>query len=435
MAFNTRERRKEKKGKEEEDGQPEDLTEELGIPEGLDSLPSEEQSTEESTPARPPTPVTMRGKTPRPARLPPKFKRQIRPQPTKEEGADLKTTTEEPQPKARTEDPWEEEADRTEKSSQTVPRVRPPVTRRRRRDPVPSPPQEEQPKSDRTEGTRPVVLPPEWEEKTAEDPRPAQQKTPTMTSVTRPPSTMTPSQLVRDQFDVSAILDRPKEQGWPWVLVDRVTIPQELQLSWRAEASLYAAISTLQFYASAYQAGELAPEVYSKRMKSTLTEAIQLRFKLESDERFEWQQFVEENQLDLFFPDAFEKLKRVEGRSDIDEAIDDETIELDYQEVKKLPTKAADFVGNAIELMDLIRLQSLATVERLIPLLEDLRKILQQTAKVFGADYWAIGEINAWVERLYKEQPGFIPDEKELERLEMQVVRWLNDFRRELKNL
>ena len=65
---------------------------------------------------------------------------------------------------------------------------------------------------------------------------------------------------------------------------------------------------------------------------------------------------------------------------------------------------------------------------------EDLKKILL-SAKMFGEDYWIIKEIDAWIKRLYKKEAGTIPEEAELERLEMHVVRWLNDFRRELKNL
>ena len=84
--------------------------------------------------------------------------------------------------------------------------------------------------------------------------------------------------------------------------------------------------------------------------------------------------------------------------------------------------------------MDIIRLQSIATVERLIPLLEDLRKILL-SAKMFGEDYWIIKEVDMWIQRFYAKEAGTIPDNEELERLEMHVVRWLNDFRRELKNL
>ena len=127
-------------------------------------------------------------------------------------------------------------------------------------------------------------------------------------------------------------------------------------------------------------------------------------------------------------------MARVTGSSDIDEAIEEETVKINYEVMAKLPTKVADFVSNSIELTDLIRLQSIATVERLIPLLEDLRKILI-SAEMFGEDYWVIKEVDSWIKRLYSKEPGSIPDEAELERLEMHVVRWLNDFRRELKNI
>ena len=241
-------------------------------------------------------------------------------------------------------------------------------------------------------------------------------------------------ELILKQFDVSEILNRPDEKGWPWINTKTIKIPQELGLFWRAEASLYSAIASLHFLTNANERGEIAPEVYGRQLKSHLMEAIQLRFKLEKDKMFTWNEFVVENKIQEFFPEGLEKLDRVTGSSDIDEAIEDETVKLDFQEIKKLPTKAADFVGNSIELMDIIRLQSIATVERLIPLLEDLRKILL-SAKMFGEDYWIIKEVDSWTKRLYSKEPGTIPEDEELERLEMHVVRWLNDFRRELKNL
>ena len=134
------------------------------------------------------------------------------------------------------------------------------------------------------------------------------------------------------------------------------------------------------------------------------------------------------------FAEGVEKLARVTGSSDIDAALDEETIKIDYHEMKKLPTKAADYVGNAIELMDLIRLQSVATVDRLIPFLEDMKKIIL-SIKIFDIDYWATKEIDLWINKLYHMPPGSIPSEEELERFEMYVVRWMNDFRRELKNI
>ena len=197
---------------------------------------------------------------------------------------------------------------------------------------------------------------------------------------------------------------------------------------------MYSAIAMLHFFTVAYENGDVAQEVYSKQLKSQLLEAIQLRFKLEKDKKFNWESFVKENKLEELFAEGVEKLARVTGSSDIDAALDEETIKIDYHEMKKLPTKAADYVSNAIELMDLIRLQSVATVERLIPLLEDMKKIII-SINIFDADYWAIKEIDLWINKLYHMQPGSIPSDEELERFEMYVVRWMNDFRRELKNI
>jgi hypothetical protein len=85
--------------------------------------------------------------------------------------------------------------------------------------------------------------------------------------------------------------------------------------------------------------------------------------------------------------------------------------------------------------MDLIRLKAIATVDRILPLLDEMQGILKVTDDIFGEDYWALAEINAWRKKLGKEEPSSLLPDKDLEKLEMQAVRWMNDFRRELKNI
>ncbi|MHA2362351.1 MAG: hypothetical protein ACXAC7_00220 [Candidatus Hodarchaeales archaeon] len=426
-------RSKKKKEKEEEktkslDNQavPDDLEK---FPEPLpdDSLNKINQESK----SKPPVPITLskneNGKIKRPTRLPPRFRQQM-----------VKTKQE----KIIIPD---------EKKSQKLP-IKPPVTRRRRRETI---------LKESTNAIETTEIKSKTKIKnnnsaikqTREIHQQIQseeieqinevQKTPESFEQAQSLSSVLQSELLQKnaldinlpQLDVSPILNRPNEQGWPWIKSKNVKIPTELQTFWKAESSLYSSLALLELFTNANERGEIAPEVYHKQLKAVLMEAIQLRFKLEKDDRFDWLHFIKTNKIENFFPNAFEKMCRIEGSSDIDDALEDETHKMDYQEITKLPTKTADYVSNSIELMDLIRLQSIATIERLIPLLEDMRKILQQTTGLVGKDYFVILEINAWLQRLYQEKAGTILPEKELDRLEMQVVRWLNDFRRELKNI
>lgn len=230
------------------------------------------------------------------------------------------------------------------------------------------------------------------------------------------------------------IRERPLEESWPWVKSPKVEFPRELLSLWRKEGSLFATLHTLELYHNLNEQGELPPGVYHRQLKKLLSEALQLRFRLEKDKNFDFETFIEQEQLSQYCKFALEKLKLAEGISDLDSLLDDGQ-KLDYQTMTKLPTRAADYVSNAIELMDLIRLQAIATTDRILPLLDEMRGILLQTLDIFGEDYWVITEIEAWRRKLELEAPGTILPEDELERLEMQAVRWMNDFRRELKNL
>ena len=408
--MNTRE--KPKKNKQEQTDKEHEQKQ--SIPDNLYDVPEpKEQEQEEPEPPKPISMQGTKGDVLKPARLPPRFKEKFQSSPVKTEEPTIKPV----------------EQEKPESTGQTVKnesssRIRPPVTIRQRRESIPSPIKQEE-----TKPVQPTRI--ELEE------APVVQNVTTKQQTSRSISDLaeeTKEDPILKQFNIEEILKRPKEKSWPWKTARTVKIPGDLESYWKIEASLYSAIAMLHFFTVAYENGDVAQEVYSKQLKSQLLEAIQLRFKLEKDKKFNWESFVKENKLEELFAEGVEKLARVTGSSDIDAALDEETIKIDYHEMKKLPTKAADYVSNAIELMDLIRLQSVATVERLIPLLEDMKKIII-SINIFDADYWAIKEIDLWITKLYHMQPGSIPSDEELERFEMYVVRWMNDFRRELKNI
>lgn len=401
MSIESKER-KEKKKKEK--------TEPDIIPQNLEEISQTE------TKKQPPRPITLQSKKdglPQPARLPPRFKNQLK----KNLGSENII------PHSNKSENISEVIDKTEIEG----KILNPVSIKKTRESIPAPRNID---TVQRPGVKPTRI--KLEEPILEELHPEEKKKDHLNKSSFSP--IVSQELILKQFDISNIINRPKESGWPWIKSKTINIPHELELYWKAEASMYSAIASLQFITNANEKGEIAPEVYGKQLKSHLMEAIQLRFKLEKDAKFTWDDFVSDNQIDEFFPQGLDKLARVTGSSDIDEAIEGETVKIDYQEIKKLPTKAADFVGNSIELMDIIRLQSIATVERLIPLLEDIKKILL-SAKMFGENYWIIKEVDVWTSRLYNKEPGTIPEDEELERLEMHVVRWMNDFRRELKNL
>ena len=85
-----------------------------------------------------------------------------------------------------------------------------------------------------------------------------------------------------------------------------------------------------------------------------------------------------------------------------------------------------------IELIDLAKLRSVARIDLIVPNLDDILLLLENFPG-FGKDYWAYVEIERWRDNLKKESPDKIIDEEMAKNLEYNAVRWLNDFRRRLR--
>ena len=121
-------------------------------------------------------------------------------------------------------------------------------------------------------------------------------------------------------------------------------------------------------------------------------------------------------------------------RLDLVEGLDQDSEAIKFGELKELPAKSADYVASAIQLLDLLKLRTVATVEYLVPLLDEMNSILVHFPNI-GKDHWSVVEIIGWRDTLLNEKPSLVLPEERLEKLEFDAVRWLNDFRRNLKDL
>ena len=99
-----------------------------------------------------------------------------------------------------------------------------------------------------------------------------------------------------------------------------------------------------------------------------------------------------------------------------------------------MPAKTADFVSSAIELIDLTRLKSVARADLLLADIDEMLHILK-TFPSIPQDHWAIADMNTWRDIISKYKPQEVIKEEDCEKLEFQAARWLNDFRRLLKEL
>lgn len=194
----------------------------------------------------------------------------------------------------------------------------------------------------------------------------------------------------------------------------------------QVEADLYAAIATMDQLSKYFDKGLVEETLYRRQLKSCISDVFKARLQLER-QGFNLTEFIEREDLNNKFPEGMRRLDLVEG-------LDSDSISLEYKELKELPVKSADYVANAIELIDLLKLRSVAKVEYIVPLLDDMYNILINFPKI-GEDHWSIIELNGWRKTLLDEKPTMVLSDEQCEKLEFDAVRWLNEFRRHLKEL
>ena len=206
-----------------------------------------------------------------------------------------------------------------------------------------------------------------------------------------------------------------------------MSFPENLSKRWNLEGQLYACIGTLDLLSRTFEKGELDPNIFHKQHKNLLSNIVVTRSAL-AEYNFDIDDFIAKEDLQRLYPHGLEKLRKTEGTDDIRKN------QIDYSQIKRLPAFAAEFVANAIELLDLLKLEAIATVDRILPYLDELFAILTQIP-VYGNDHWVCKDINQWIEWMDRKKPGMLLNEDDLKKLELQVARWLSDFRRELNNL
>jgi len=198
------------------------------------------------------------------------------------------------------------------------------------------------------------------------------------------------------------------------------------------EAELASCIATIDILSNNFVNGIIDPGMYRRQIRSLIRDAFKARFQLERT-GFNLNKFLEDENIIEKYPYGAEKLRFAEGVSPIPLNEEIETIAMPFGQMKNLPAKTADFVAAAIELIDLLRLGSIARVELIVPNLDDMEDILRAYPG-FGTDSDAVKEIIQWKKMLEVKPPDEVLDEGLIKRLEFEAVRWLNNFRRSLRS-
>ncbi|RLI64505.1 MAG: hypothetical protein DRP02_02805 [Candidatus Gerdarchaeota archaeon] len=198
------------------------------------------------------------------------------------------------------------------------------------------------------------------------------------------------------------------------------------------EAELFSCIATIDNLSHSFADGILDPGMYRRQLRALIRDAFKARFLLQK-KGFNLDGFLEREQIIRKYPYGAEKLRFAEGVAPVSEGSSEETIAMPFAEMRNLPAKTADFVATAIELIDLLRLGSVARVELIVPNLEEMIDILSKFPG-YGKDSEVIKELENWKEMLEVKPPDEVLEEGLAKRLEFEAVRWLNGFRRSLRN-
>ncbi len=198
------------------------------------------------------------------------------------------------------------------------------------------------------------------------------------------------------------------------------------------EAELFSCIATIDNLSHSFTDGILDPGMYRRQLRALIRDAFKARFQLQK-KGFDLDSFLNREKVVEKYPYGAEKLRFAEGVAPIpiDESV--ETVAMPFSQMKNLPAKSADFVAGAIELIDLLRLGSVARIELIVPNLDEMEDILADYPG-FGSDSETVKEIINWKEMLAVKPPDEVLEEGLIKRLEFETVRWLNSFRRSLRN-
>jgi len=198
------------------------------------------------------------------------------------------------------------------------------------------------------------------------------------------------------------------------------------------EAELFSCIATIDNLSHSFADGILDPGMYRRQLRALIRDAFKARFQLQK-KGFNLDGFLDRERIVEKYPYGAEKLRFAEGVAPIpiDESV--ETVAMPFGEMKNLPAKSADFVAGAIELIDLLRLGSVARVELIVPNLDEMEDVLTDYPG-YGKNSETVKEIINWKEMIAAKPPDEVLEEGLIKRLEFEAVRWLNGFRRSLRD-
>ena len=174
-----------------------------------------------------------------------------------------------------------------------------------------------------------------------------------------------------------------------------------------------------------------------KDLMDAINQLFGIRDELEN-QGIQLNEFIEDLNLDTRYPDGHEAVNLFDKLSrDLEH--------IGFTTLVNVPVYVADYVSSAIELSDLLKLPNFSKVEYILPLLDELHLISCVFPRI-GNKHWSTIEINDWrqklvvkrmgrIDKLFRKKKSDILQEDDCMEMELDVTRWLTNFRFQLKNL
>ncbi|TFF86543.1 MAG: hypothetical protein EU551_01155 [Promethearchaeota archaeon] len=205
----------------------------------------------------------------------------------------------------------------------------------------------------------------------------------------------------------------------------RKKINKEDQL--QIEAEFYSCIATLNSVVKNFEEGKLDPPTYKRQLRSLMRDAFKSQLELKEFD-YNLEEFLKNEKIIEKFPFAAQKLRFADKTT-----LEISPLDIAVVSTAQIASMSSDLVSHFITISDYTKLD-MAKVNSIIPILDDILLILAKFP-AFGMDYWVYKAASQWREKLSLLNPNEILDEDDNNKLEFDVVRWAQDFKRRLQDL
>ena len=193
------------------------------------------------------------------------------------------------------------------------------------------------------------------------------------------------------------------------------------------EAEFYSCIATLNSVVKNFEEGKLDPPTYKRQIRSLMRDAFKSQMELQ-EINYDMEGFLKNERIIEKFPFAAQKLRFTDKSTFEISPLDIATVS-----TAQIATMSSDLVSHFITISDYTKLD-MAKISAIMPILDDIILIIEKFPG-FGKEYWVYIAVNQWRDKISVVNPSEILNSEDNSKLEYDVVRWAQDFKRRLQDL